>query len=92
MGYLRKLVVAALSMSLFFIAFTSYGSADEFNHQNIETVEVSDVNEVTSQRFKAVANGLKYWGKQAVKMFFDNGGGASINNEVSNAELESAFD
>lgn len=90
----KKISVAALALALCFVAFSSYVSADEFTHAEVETVEVSKDELVQPER-AALVQGLKFWGKEALKMFLNNGGlggGSSIDSAELQSSLESAFD
>lgn len=92
-SFMKKLAIVALAAALCIFTFSSYASADNFTADEVKTVEVSKT-ELVEPQWRAIANGLTYWGKQAVNTFFSNGGGFSVSNEdlVSNSELETAFD
>ncbi|SHH99196.1 hypothetical protein [Virgibacillus chiguensis] len=91
---MKRLILSALVIALGIFAFSSYASAnEELSSQEATVVEVSN-DEVVEPQWRALVNGAKYWGKEALKSFVDNGGLSIHSNEdlVSNSDLEEAFD
>ncbi|MBU8576680.1 hypothetical protein [Bacillus pumilus] len=91
---MKKVVLSLLTVGMILCGFSSFYSASSLEPNKVVLEENSEVNGVETARTKALANGLKFWGKEALKMFVNNGGMGSPGKDeyVATKDLESAFD
>ncbi|ENH96367.1 hypothetical protein J416_11005 [Gracilibacillus halophilus YIM-C55.5] len=91
---MKKLLISALVLIFAGIGFYSHNSSDDFTAETTSLRETTTINDNGAEvKFAALANGLKFWGKEATKMFLDNGGLASTSSKgLDFHDLDSAFD
>lgn len=92
---MKKVVLSLLTVGMILCGFSSFYSVSTLEPNKVVLEENSEVSGVeTANRTRAVVEGVKFWGKEALKMFFANGGTGSPSKDeyVATKDLESAFD
>ncbi|KML08816.1 hypothetical protein VL07_17980 [Bacillus safensis] len=92
---MKKVVLSLLTVGMILCGFSSFYSASSLEPNKVVLEENPEVNGVeTASKTRAVVEGVKFWGKEALKMFFNNGGMGSPGKDeyVATKDLESAFD